>query len=658
MNHLGVFGSARDDLGALLASRSHAIASPSILVELSCSVLLAFGLLTRAAAMSLTIALIAAHSSDYTADTKLFLAAILVSYVVFGPRNLSIDAMIAPGLGDSALPLMSRIIDAVERFTASVGPLFQLALRLWLGWALLQLPATPAAFPIVAVHSLLPPALAAIGGLMIALGLGTSVANKVLLLVALGTHMIMGHTDGFVLSLVLALVGVLGAGPWSFDDLTYARLVEWMKQSVSKGDTNAWPHVIIVGAGFGGLACASRLRHLPVHLTIIDRQNYHLFQPLLYQVATAGLSPADIASPIRSNFRDDLNVKVIMGTVSGVDKKNQTVRLGDRTLHFDILILATGATHSYYGREDWSRFAPGLKRVDDATAIRGKLLSAFERAENEQDDATREAWLTFVIVGGGATGVELAGAIAELAHFGLKHEFRVINPASAKIVLLHSGPRILPTFPATLSERARRSLERLGVTVNVDSRVSEINADGVTVGDRLLPAKTVLWAAGVVASPVAPWLEVEPDSAGRTPVDSHLRVTGQTNIFVIGDAAASHAWKGRPVPGLAAAAKQMGEHVARVIRARLEMRREPKPFVYSHRGSLAAIGRKTAVAEFGRAKLWGATAWWLWGLIHLLFLTGMRNRMSVVTAWIWAYITFRSGTRLITGVSGDAEELL
>jgi NADH dehydrogenase/putative oxidoreductase len=289
--------------------------------------------------------------------------------------------------------------------------------------------------------------------------------------------------------------------------------------------------------------------------------------------------------------------------------------------------------------------------------VRAKLLSAFENAENERDPVIREAWLTFAIVGGGATGVELAGAIAELAHFGLKHEFRAIDPASANIILLHSGPRILPAFPPMLSERARRSLERLGVSVKVDSRVSELNADGVTVGGRLLPAKTVLWAAGVVASPAALWLQIESDSAGRTPVDSHLRVTGYPNIFVIGDAAASNAWKGQPVPGLAPAAKQGGEHVASIIRAKLEMREEPKPFAYRHRGSLATIGRKAAVADFGRAKLWGAPAWWLWGLIHVLFLTGMRNRVSVVTAWIWAYITFRSSTRLITGPIASVDEV-
>ncbi len=338
-----------------------------------------------------------------------------------------------------------------------------------------------------------------------------------------------------------------------------------------------------------------------------------------------------------------------MKTVTDIDIKQQTVHMGDDVLPFDILVLATGASHSYFGRDDWSRFAPGLKRINDATAIRAKLLSAFENAENESDGAERDAWLTFVIVGGGPTGVELAGAIAELAHFGLQEEFRRINPAAARIFLVQSGPRILPAFQDGLSARAQRSLERLGVTVRVNSRVQEIDVEGVTINDQRLRAKTVLWAAGVVASPTARWLGIEPDHAGRTPVDAHLRVANHDNIFVIGDAAASSGWNGGSIPGLAPAAQQGGRYVARMIRARLEARGEPAPFAYHHRGSLATIGRKAAVADFGRVRLWGAPAWWLWGMVHVLFLATMRNRVSVIIAWIWAYLTFSSGTRLITG---------
>jgi len=617
-------------------------------IELICPILLALGLFTRAAAVPMAILTLVAHTSYQTHDANLCLAAILIGYVMFGARAISIDGLITPGLGDSAVPIFSHIIHAAEQLTKHVGPAFQLALRLWLGWTLLRLPASTAIFPVAAAHHLLP-SLTILGGLMLALGLGVPVANKALVIAMIGMQMMMSDFDGFWMILLLAQIGMIGAGRWSFDDRIYAMLVDWMKPSHGTGDTDNWPRVVIVGAGFGGIACAANLRHLPAHLTLIDRHNHHLFQPLLYQVATAGLSPADIASPIRSQFRDDPNVRVIMKTVTGIDIKQQTVLMGDDALPFDILVLATGASHSYFGRDDWSRFAPGLKRINDATAIRAKLLSAFENAEDEPDGVKRDAWLTFVIVGGGPTGVELAGAIAELARFGLQEEFRKIIPASARIFLVQSGSRILPAFQDSLSARAQDSLERLGVTVRINSRVQEIDDEGVTINGQRLQAKTVLWAAGVVASPTAHWLGIEPDYAGRTPVDAHLRVPNHDNIFVIGDAAASSGWDRGSVPGLAPAAQQGGRYVARMIRARLEARGEPAPFVYRHRGSLATIGRKAAVADFGRIRLWGAPAWWLWGLVHVSFLATMRNRVSVIIAWIWAYLTFRSGTRLITG---------
>ena len=616
-------------------------------IELICPILFALGLFTRAAAIPMAILTLVAHTSSQTHDANLFLGATLIGYVMFGARAISIDGLITPGLSDSAVPIFPNIIYATERFTKHVGPAFQLTLRLWLGWTLLRLPASTAIFPVTTAHHLLPPPVTILGGLMLALGFGVPVANKALLAMV-GVQMMMSDSDGFWMILILAQIGMLGAGRWSFDDRIYAMLVDWMKPSHGTGNTDSWPRVVIVGAGFGGIACAAKLRHLPAHLTLIDRHNHHLFQPLLYQVATAGLSPADIASPIRSQFRDDPNVRVVMKTVTGIDVKRQTVHMGDDVLPFDSLVLATGASHSYFGRDEWSRLAPGLKRINDATAIRAKLLSAFENAENEPDSAERDAWLTFVIVGGGPTGVELAGAIAELAHFGLQEEFRRINPASAQIFLVQSGPRILPAFQDSLSARAQRSLERLGVTVRINSRVQEIDVEGVTVNGQRLRAKTVLWAAGVVASPAARWLGVEPDHAGRTPVDAHLRLPNHDNIFVIGDAAAASGWHGGSIPGLAPAAQQGGRYVARMIRARLEARGEPAPFVYHHKGSLATIGRKAAVADFGRVRLWGAPAWWLWGLVHVLFLATMRNRVSVIIAWIWAYLTFRSGTRLIT----------
>ena len=409
------------------------------------------------------------------------------------------------------------------------------------------------------------------------------------------------------------------------------------------------PRVVIVGAGFAGLACATGLRHARVAVTLIDRANHHLFQPLLYQVATAAISPGDIAAPIRPLFREAFNTRVLLGTVTGVDTQTQTVAVGTMHLPYDMLVLATGAAHSYFGQEQWAAVAPGLKRIEDATEIRRRLLIAFERAEACDDDDERRALLTFLIVGGGPTGVELAGAIAELARFGMEAEFRRFDPASARVVLIQSGPRVLPSFDEKLSLIARRALEHLGVEVQVGRRVEQIDSAGVQVSGERIAARTVLWAAGVAASPAARWLEAEADAAGRIKVTDDLSVPGLSNVFVAGDTALSLAWQGQPVPGLAPAAKQAGTYIAAVIRARYAGGAVPPPFVYRHRGSLATIGRKAAVADFGAIKLWGAPAWWLWGLVHVGFLVGVRNRAATMLNWFWAYLTFGGGIRLITG---------
>jgi NADH dehydrogenase/putative oxidoreductase len=410
---------------------------------------------------------------------------------------------------------------------------------------------------------------------------------------------------------------------------------------------------VIVGAGFGGIACAAGLRRARVAVTLIDRANFHLFQPLLYQVATAALSPADIAMPVRPLFREAFNTRVLLGTVTAVDHERRCVAVDGRELGYDYLVLATGATHGYFGRDEWQANAPGLKRIEDATEIRRRILTAFERAESAEDPAEREALLTFLIVGGGPTGVELAGAIAELARHGMEKEFRSFDPAQARVILVQSGPRVLPAFDESLSQVARQSLERLGVEVRTDSRVEHIDAEGVRVSGELIRSRTVLWAAGVVASPAARWLSAPADRAGRVVVDERLAVPGMAGVFAIGDTAASSAWNGEPVPGLAPAAKQAGAYVARSIRATVEGRPAPPPFRYRHLGNLATIGRKAAVVSFGGLRLWGAPAWWLWGLVHVGFLVGVRNRLATLVNWFWAYLTFRVAVRLITG--GGAE---
>jgi NADH dehydrogenase FAD-containing subunit len=411
----------------------------------------------------------------------------------------------------------------------------------------------------------------------------------------------------------------------------------------------ARPRIVIVGAGFGGLSAAHGLAGVDADVTLIDRRNYHLFQPLLYQVATAGLSPAQIAQPIRSILRDAANVHVVLGKVNAVDKERRTVALDDRAIDYDVLVLAMGSRHSYFGRDDWESTAPGLKKIDDATDIRRRILTAFEEAEQSSDPAARRRLLTFVVIGAGPTGVEMAGAIAELAHIALRRDFRVINPREARIVLVEAGPRVLASFPAALSKSAQHSLERLHVEVRLGTPVSHCDETGVTVGAEHLPAATIVWAAGVASSSAAKWLGVERDRVGRVMVGPDLAVPGYPEIFVIGDTAHVRGPDGQPLPGLAPAAKQQGAYVARLLRARLAGKKRPGPFRYRNYGTMATIGRHAAVADFGWLRLDGTLAWLMWGLIHVSFLIGFRNRMIVMLDWIWSYVTFRSGARLITG---------
>ncbi len=423
--------------------------------------------------------------------------------------------------------------------------------------------------------------------------------------------------------------------------------------------TSSRPRVVIVGAGFGGLAAAMELRKAPVDVIIIDRRNYHLFQPLLYQVATAGLSPADIAMPIRSIVRHQRNTTVLLGRVTGVDKAAREVQVGERRVPYDYLVVATGARHSYFGNDEWEPFAPGLKKIDDATDIRGRILEAFELAELEPDPVKQRHLLNFVVVGGGPTGVEMAGAIAELANKALAADFRNIDPRAARIILVEAGPRVLPSFPQQLSHAARRSLERLGVEVRLGHPVSDCDRNGIFVAGERIEARTVIWAAGVIASPASKWLAAERDAVGRVKVETDLSLPGHPEIFVIGDTALSLDSEGKPLPGVAAVAKQQGRYVGRLIRRRVCSREELPAFRYRHYGSLATIGRTAAVASIGRLHLSGWLAWMLWSLIHIYFLIGVRNRISVLVTWIWAYLTFQRGSRLITGpdVKPDASEI-
>lgn len=426
-------------------------------------------------------------------------------------------------------------------------------------------------------------------------------------------------------------------------------------RSETRGGAGKRPRVVVVGAGFGGLTAAKALKNAPVDVVVIDRRNYHLFQPLLYQVATAGLSPADIAAPIRGILRDQRNAEVVMGRVEAIDRDRRQLHIqGNGAVGYDFLILAAGARHAYFGHDEWEDVTLGLKKIDDATAIRHAILMAFERAERETDIDERDRLLTFVVIGGGPTGVEMAGAIAELAKKTLAKDFRSIDPTSARILLIEAGPRVLTVFPEELSRKAEQSLERLGVEVRLNSPVESCDAGGVIVRGTRIASRTVIWAAGVQASPAAKWLKIDHDRAGRVWVKDDLSVAGAPEIFLIGDNAAVRNPDGTLVPGVAPAAKQMGTYVADVIARRIKQKSAPRPFRYRNYGNFATIGRHAAVADFGWLRLSGFLAWLLWGAAHVFFLIGFRNRLTVMLNWLWAYVTFQRGARLITGPGSES----
>ncbi|PYQ42590.1 MAG: FAD-dependent oxidoreductase [Acidobacteria bacterium] len=407
------------------------------------------------------------------------------------------------------------------------------------------------------------------------------------------------------------------------------------------------PRVVIVGGGFAGLSAARTLRRAPVQITLVDRHNHHVFQPLLYQVATAGLSSTNIASPLRHILRRQRNATVLLADATGVDLRRQRLILGDGELPYDFLVLAAGATHSYFGHEEWSRHAPGLKTLNDAIDIRRRVLLAFEEAERETDEARRAEWLTFVVIGAGPTGVEMAGTLAEIARHTLRGEFRRIDPARARIILVEGTDRVLPPYPADLSEKAQRQLERLGVVVFTRKMVTGVDARGVWLGEERIAARTLVWAAGVAASPIGRSLGLPVDRAGRVKVGTDLTVPGHKEVFVTGDLALVEQ-DGRPVPGVAPAANQMGRQAALNIIRTLEGQPH-SAFHYVDKGSLATIGRKAAVAVIGRFRLWGAPAWLAWLGIHIFFLIGFRNRIVVMLDWALAYFTYQRHARLLLG---------
>lgn len=418
---------------------------------------------------------------------------------------------------------------------------------------------------------------------------------------------------------------------------------------MSNSEQSAKHHVVVVGGGFAGLQLVKTLKHPQVRITLIDQRNHHLFQPLLYQVATTILPTSEIAWPIRRVLRKRKDVTVLMATVTAIDSDKRTVSYTNGgTLSYDTLVLATGARHSYFGRDEWENTAPGLKTLEDATTIRRRILRAFEYAEREQDPERRRGLQTFAVIGAGPTGVELAGIIAELAQKVLPDEFRNIDTRESQVLLIEAGDRVLPAFPEQLSDYASQSLQRMGISVLTGRPVTECSTQQITVGDEVVPCCTTIWAAGVAASPAAEWLGVQADKAGRVIVGDDLTVADRPHVFVIGDTACVKTSDGGVVPGLAPAAKQQGAYVAKVVQSRLTGQAVPNAFRYSHQGSLATIGKRSAVADFGFVRLKGGIAWWAWGIAHIYFLIGTRSRVAVAWSWLWSYLTGQNSARLIT----------
>ncbi|QCP52152.1 NAD(P)/FAD-dependent oxidoreductase [Trinickia violacea] len=650
-----IMAMAESSQGGVAGAGLHAPSSVEAALHGIAPLLLSAGLLTRPIALVLLAGGYGSISLGPGGATLVLLAWL----VVLGPGPLSLDAMLARGLAWAPLGPARQIRKIYEQVERYVSPVLLLVSRAGLAASLsLASGLTPSLFSQAAHHSLatlflFPSWVDAILAFCIAFGCMTRPATFICAAMVPLAGIAMSMDERLATLLLLLMFVVTGPGVISVDQL----LARWMLDSPEREESrlDQYPQVVVVGGGFGGIETVRGLRNSRCRITLIDQRNHHLFQPLLYQIATAALSPGEIATPIRSLFRGQRNVQVRLGTVTGVDTATREVLIGAARVKFDYLVLATGARHSYFGNDHWAPYAPGLKSIGDATSIRSRLLRAFEEAETAEDEAARAAWLTFIIVGGGPTGIELAGAIAELAHHGMDQEYHTFDPSTSRVILVHAGSRILPTFPPSLSAAAEHSLRKLGVTVYLDTRVLGVDQNGADLGKDRIASRTILWAAGVAASPVAKWLNQPEDASGRVRVNDDLSVPAVEGVYAIGDAASSLGWKGAAVPGLAPAAKQQGKYTARVIDAQLAGHRRPPPFRYRHFGSLATIGRQAAVAEIGPIRMWGAPAWWFWGAAHIAFLTGGPNRAKVMLDWLWAYVTYRRSTRLITDPASDRQ---
>lgn len=641
-------------------------------IELIGAAFLILGLLTRVSAFALLILLMVVQLEYQLLNTQTIWMLILGWYIIFGPGKLSLDHLMR-GIQDSAILLSRNLYILYQEITRFVGPFYKLAVRFWIGtimvtagWLVLRSIGDSYPYPVLGyqypgswfslIQSHWQEMLLVVSGLGFALGLFTRLLSLACLVGLLWLWMMpidvstSQSNEAMAWFYLLGLMLLYGPGALSLDHGLQKSIKHWLKQKLNKirGKQEHLPQVVIIGGGFGGVAAAKALKSTSCRITLIDRHNYHLFQPLLYQVATAGLSPAEIAAPIRSLFDDQPNINIVLGEVVGVEKNNKSVRLKNgSSVPFDYLILATGAQHSYFGQDQWAQFAPGLKKMEDALSIRQKMLTSFELAENTKDPSKHEALMTLVVVGGGPTGIELAGAFAELAYQGMDKEFRHINPKNAKIYLIEAGPRLLGVMPESLSRFTEKALTHLGVMVLLNTKVEKIDENGIIANGETIASKNVFWAAGVQASPAGKWLDAKVDKAGRLEVNEDLSVAGCPQTYAIGDTVVVNAWHGKPMPGLAPAAKQSGKYVAKVIQRHIEGLSPPKPFKYQHYGSLATIGRSLAVIDFGPFQLSGTLAWWFWGGIHLFFLNNMRNRVMVMLQWFWSYLTFKKSSRII-----------